>query len=191
MKKFSSSGGKIFWVVISSFCQHPNSLLSNYDIFADVESHEMGSSSAISSPSLLFFRGEKIFISRVRACLFNLDLEQISLHSDVYIKAHSPASMLGSVDSVYSVWDNSHKMLPLYKSRRKMRKLLHYLLLVFGFLMVWCMLTMIILYIQDAVRSWIHFNFLAFSSKLLYMLPPVPFDLAFPYSPSLAPLYIF
>ncbi|RCN38818.1 glycosyltransferase, group 2 family protein [Ancylostoma caninum] len=44
-------------------------------------------------------------------------------------------------------------MLPLYKSRRKMRKLLHYLLLVFGFLMVWCMLTMVILYIQDAVMA--------------------------------------
>ncbi|KAL6727637.1 hypothetical protein Aduo_009499 [Ancylostoma duodenale] len=44
-------------------------------------------------------------------------------------------------------------MLPLYKSRRKMRKLLHYLLLVFGFLMVWCMLTMVILYIQDAMMA--------------------------------------
>ncbi|WKX98589.1 hypothetical protein Q1695_013905 [Nippostrongylus brasiliensis] len=39
----------------------------------------------------------------------------------------------------------------LYKSRRKMRKILSYLLLVLGFLVVWCTLTIIILYVQDAV----------------------------------------
>ncbi|ETN68238.1 hypothetical protein NECAME_15938 [Necator americanus] len=46
-------------------------------------------------------------------------------------------------------------MLPMYKNRRKLRKFLHYLLFLLTFLLIWCTLTIIILYIQDAFRQMI------------------------------------
>ncbi|XGW18455.1 hypothetical protein V3C99_002797 [Haemonchus contortus] len=44
-------------------------------------------------------------------------------------------------------------MMSLYKSRRKLRKALQYLLIVLGFLLIWCTLTIVILYIQDAFTT--------------------------------------
>ncbi|CAI4229053.1 unnamed protein product [Auanema sp. JU1783] len=42
-------------------------------------------------------------------------------------------------------------ILPLYKTRRKTRKILFYSLFVLGFLLLWCVLTILILYLQDTL----------------------------------------
>uniref|UniRef100_A0A1I7XB06 Glyco_trans_2-like domain-containing protein n=1 Tax=Heterorhabditis bacteriophora TaxID=37862 RepID=A0A1I7XB06_HETBA len=44
-------------------------------------------------------------------------------------------------------------MLPIYKSRRKARRFLFYSLLVLGFLLIWCTLTIAILFLQDTEKS--------------------------------------